>query len=484
MKRLNWRIIFHIMGLLLVINGLGMLLCLPWAWYYGERTMPSLLLASAIAGTIGLALWNGTRDHEPNIGKREGFLVVTMGWLFLTFSGAMPYLTTGAIPSFTDAFFESVSGYTTTGASILVDIEALPRSVLFWRSYTQWVGGMGIIVLTIAILPILGIGGMQLFMAESPGPTADKLHQRIKETAKRLWAVYVLLTGVETVALMLLDLDLFDALCHSFTTLATGGFSTRNASAAAFGPGVQYVITLFMFLAGVNFTLNYYLVKGRLKKPWANEEFRIYLLGVLLLAVICTGVVVGVTDTGLEQGFRESLFMVISVITTTGFVTADYTAWTPFLTTLFFVLLFVGGSSGSTSGGVKVIRFAVVIKNGVLELKRILHPRAMFPVRINGSAMNESVTFNILGFFLLYVTIFVFGAIVMTTLGHDLETAIGATATSLGNVGPGIGKVGPIDNFAWLDPASKFFLMALMLIGRLEIFTVLVLFTRAFWTDR
>ncbi|MCB0779196.1 MAG: TrkH family potassium uptake protein, partial [Flavobacteriales bacterium] len=214
MKRLNWRIIFHIMGLLLVINGLGMLLCLPWAWYYGERTMPSLLLASAIAGTIGLALWNGTRDHEPNIGKREGFLVVTMGWLFLTFSGAMPYLTTGAIPSFTDAFFESVSGYTTTGASILVDIEALPRSVLFWRSYTQWVGGMGIIVLTIAILPILGIGGMQLFMAESPGPTADKLHPRIKETAKRLWAVYVLLTGVETVALMLLDLDLFDALCH------------------------------------------------------------------------------------------------------------------------------------------------------------------------------------------------------------------------------------------------------------------------------
>ena len=207
-------------------------------------------------------------------------------------------------------------------------------------------------------------------------------------------------------------------------------------------------------------------------------------LAVLLLAVICTGVVVGVTDTGLEQGFRESLFMVISVITTTGFVTADYTAWTPFLTTLFFVLLFVGGSSGSTSGGVKVIRFAVVIKNGVLELKRILHPRAMFPVRINGSAMNESVTFNILGFFLLYVTIFVFGAIVMTTLGHDLETAIGATATSLGNVGPGIGKVGPVDNFAWLDPASKFFLMALMLIGRLEIFTVLVLFTRAFWTDR
>jgi trk system potassium uptake protein TrkH len=241
---------------------------------------------------------------------------------------------------------------------------------------------------------------------------------------------------------------------------------------------------LFMFLAGVNFTLNYFLIKGKVRQAWRNEEFRTYLFGVLFLSILTTVIVFGVSDNDLETSFRDSLFMIISVITTTGFVSADYTAWTPFLTTLFFVLLFVGGSSGSTAGGVKIVRFTVVFKNGLLELRRIMHPRAMFPVRINGTAMSEQITFNILGFFLLYITIFVFGAIVMTTLGLDLETAIGATATSLGNVGPGIGKVGPAYNFAWMNAPSKVFLAVLMLIGRLEIFTILVLFTRAFWSNR
>lgn len=483
MKRLNWRTIMHIMGLLLVINGLGMLLCLPWSLYFHDEQHTNILLSAGITLLAGGIVWSSTLRHEKTIGKREGFLVVTLGWLFLTLSGTLPYLLSASIPHFADAFFETVSGYTTTGASILTDIEVVPKSILFWRSYTQWVGGMGIIVLTIAILPILGIGGMQLFMAESPGPTADKLHPRIKETAKRLWAVYVLLTGLEVGALMLCDMDLFESVCHSLATLATGGFGTRNASIAAYGPEVQYVITFFMFLAGVNFTLNYYLIKGKFRLAWRNEEFRKYLIVIGILTVITTSIVFGVTTDGGEKSFRESLFMVVSVITTTGFVTADYTAWTPFLTTLFFVLLFVGASSGSTSGGIKLIRFTVVIKNGLLELKRILHPRALFPVRINGAAMPENITFNILGFFLLYITIFVFGSIVMTTLGLDLETAIGATATSLGNVGPGIGKVGPAFNFAWMNDPSKYFLSLLMLIGRLEIFTVLVLFTRAFWQD-
>ena len=484
MSTLNWRTVLHIIGLLMVINGIGMLLCLPWSIYYSDGATLALVLSAVTVMTLGGTIWSATLRHERSIGKREGFLVVAFGWLFLTLSGTLPYLFTGSIASFPDAFFESVSGYTTTGASILTDIEVLPKGVLFWRSFTQWVGGMGIIVLTIAVLPILGIGGMQMFMAESPGPTADKLHPRIKETAKRLWAVYVALTAAEMIALMFCGLDLFEAMNHSFTTMATGGFSTKNASAAAFGPAVQYVMILFMFLAGVNFTLNYFLIQGKVRQAWRNEEFRTYLFGVLFLALLTTVIVFGVSDNGLEQSFRDSLFMIISVITTTGFVSADYTAWTPFLTTLFFVLLFVGGSSGSTAGGVKIVRFTVVIKNGLLELRRIMHPRAMFPVRINGTAMSEQITFNILGFFLLYITIFVFGSIVMTTLGLDLETAIGATATSLGNVGPGIGKVGPVYNFAWMNAPSKVFLAILMLIGRLEIFTILVLFTRTFWSNR
>ncbi|MCB0793416.1 MAG: TrkH family potassium uptake protein [Flavobacteriales bacterium] len=484
MRSLNWRIILHIVGLLMVINAMGMLLCLPWSFHFDDGAWKGILFASAITLAIGGSIWSMTLGHEPSIGKREGFLVVTLGWLFLTLSGALPYLFTGSIPRFADAFFETVSGFTTTGASILTDIEALPRSILFWRSFTQWVGGMGIIVLTIAILPLLGIGGMQLFMAESPGPTADKIHPRIKETAKRMWAVYVLLTAVETGLLMFAEMDLFEALCHSFTTMATGGFSTRNASAAAFGPAVQYIMILFMFLAGVNFTLNYFLIRGNWRRVWPNEEFRTYLFSVLALALVTTLIVFGTTENDLEQSFRDGLFQIVSILTTTGFVTADYTAWTPFLTTLFFVLLFVGGSSGSTSGGVKIVRFTVVIKNGLLELRRILHPRAIFPVRLDKYALNESITFNILGFFLLYVTIFVFGSMVLSAMGFDLVTAIGATATSLGNVGPGIGGVGPMDNFAWISDPGKYFLALLMLIGRLEVFTVLVLFTRAFWTDR
>lgn len=484
MRSLNWRTILHIIGLLMVINGCGMLLCLPWSLYFMDGSSEGLLTSAVAVIAVGGAVWRATKDHERSIGKREGFLVVALGWLCLTLSGAVPYLVTGSIPHIADAIFESVSGYTTTGASILTDVEVIPKGILFWRSFTQWIGGMGIIVLTIAVLPILGIGGMQLFMAESPGPTADKIHPRIKETAKRLWAVYVLLTFAETVLLMYFDLDLFDAVCHSMTTMATGGFGTRNASTAAFTPAVQYVIIVFMFIAGVNFTLNYFLIRGRWGRVWPNEEFRTYLFGTLFFAVLTLSVLLGLGNGSVEKNFRESLFMVVSVITTTGFVNADYTAWTPFLTTLFLVLLFVGGSSGSTSGGIKMVRFTVVIKNGLLELKRILHPRALFPVRINGTAMPENVTFNILGFFLLYISTFVLGSIVMSAMGLDIESAIGATATSLGNVGPGIGKVGPMHNFAWLTDPAKLFLSLLMLIGRLEIFTVLVLFTPAFWTDR
>ncbi|MEZ4738964.1 MAG: potassium transporter TrkG [Flavobacteriales bacterium] len=472
------------MGLLLMINGVGMLLCLPWSMYFDDGQLLPILDSAGITILIGIIVWSSTWKHDKAIGKREGFLVVAMGWSVLTLSGTLPYMLSGSLAHFPDAVFETVSGFTTTGASVLVDIEVVPKSVLFWRSFTQWIGGMGIIVLTIAILPILGIGGMQLFMAESPGPTADKIHPRIKETAKRLWAVYVMLTIVETILLMVFGLDFFDSVCHAMTTMATGGFSTRNASAAAFPPSVQYIMILFMFLAGVNFTLNYFLIRGKWKKVWPNEEFRTYLYGVLGLSLVTAAIVYGVSESSAEQSLRDSLFMIVSVITTTGFVSADYTAWTPFLTTLFFVLLFVGGSSGSTSGGIKVVRFTVVIKNGLMELKRILHPRALFPVRINRMALPENVTFNILGFFLLYITTFVIGSIVMTTLGMDMVTAIGATATSLGNVGPGIGRVGPVDNFAWLTDAGKLFLSLLMLIGRLEIFTVLVLFTPAFWTDR
>lgn len=497
MRKLNTKIIFHIMGLLLLFNGGFMLIAALISFFYKDGVTQEISLAGLVSAVVGGLLMFLTKDHKREIKKREGYVVVTFGWLFMALSGTLPYLFTGSIPNLTNAFFETMSGYTTTGASILSDIEALPKGVLFWRSMTHWLGGMGIIVLAVAILPLLGIGGMQLFAAEAPGPSADKLHPRITDTAKRLWLIYVVYTIAETILLKLAGMNFFDAINHSLSTLSTGGFSTKNASVAYWNdaPLIQYIIIFFMFLAGTNFVLSYFAFKGRVQKVIKDEEFKFYSIFIAIFIIICTFIVYyeadfGVTDYHpqvlgeLESSFRHSVFQIIAVITTTGFVSADFTAWTPFLTVFFFGLMFVGGSAGSTAGGVKVVRHLIMVKNGLLEFKRTLHPHAIIPVRYNSKAVSKEIVFNVLAFFILYMLLFIIGALGLGILGLDFETAIGGAVSSLGNVGPAFGTLNPLANFGHLPGLAKWWCSFLMLLGRLELFTVLIVFTPFFWRNR
>ena len=480
--RFNYKVIGDILGILLLINGGFMALCLPISFYYGEQDWTAILTSSLITIGAGALLKYLTRNKKSKeLKKKDGYLIVTAGWIFMSIFGALPYIISGSIPDFSNAFFETISGYTTTGASILTDIEAVPNGILFWRSLTQWIGGMGIIVLALAILPFLGIGGMQLFVAEAPGITPDKLQPRIQETAKRLWFLYVGLTLAEAIALYVAGMGAFDAVNHSLTTMATGGFSTKNDSLQFAEPVIQYIVIFFMFLAGTSFTLTYFALKRNFKKVFKNEEFKVYLSFTVVITLIVTITLLVVSDEPFEASFRDALFQVVSLITTTGFVSADYTSWAPFLSVIFFILLFVGGSAGSTAGGVKVIRHIVLFKNSFLELKRQLHPSAIMPVRISGQAVEQSIVYNVLAFIMIYILVFLVGVTLLSTMNVDFNTAFGAVATSLGNVGPGIGDVGPLDNFSEMPTGGKWLLSALMLLGRLELFTVLMLLTPHFW---
>lgn len=483
--RFNIRVIADILGILLLINGGFMALCLPISLYYGEQDWVAILVSSLITLGSGFLLRFITRKNEhKELKKKDGYIIVTAGWVVLSLFGALPYLISGAIPNFSNAFFETMSGYTTTGASILTDIEAVSKGILFWRSLTQWIGGMGMIVLALAILPFLGIGGMQLFAAEAPGITPDKLQPRIQETAKRLWFLYVGLTLAEAIALYVAGMGAFDAVNHSLTTMATGGFSTTNDSMINDAPLIQYIVIFFMFLAGTSFTLTYFALKRKFNKIVKNEEFRVYVSFIAVITVVVTVALLVVKDQAFETSFREALFQVVSLITTTGFVSADYTSWAPFLSVLFFILLFVGGSAGSTAGGVKIIRHVVLFKNSFLELKRQLHPSAVMPVRISGKAVDQGIVYNVLAFIMIYILVFLVGVTLLSAMNVDFDTAFGAVATSLGNVGPGIGDVGPMNNFSAMPTAGKWLLSALMLLGRLELFTVLMLLSPHFWRKR
>jgi len=481
--KFNWKVLFNILGVLLMFNGGFMLLSLLVSFFYEQSSWKAILASAGVSFLTGILTWWATRKQEnKELRSKDGYLVVTLGWVLMSFFGSLPYVFSGTIPSYPDAFFESISGFTTTGATILTDIEAVSKDILFWRSLTQWIGGMGIIVLAVAILPILGIGGMQLFVAEAPGVTPDKLKPRIRDTAKRLWILYIGLTVLETILLMLGGMSFYEAINHGLTTMATGGFSPKNASIAYYdSPYLQYVIIVFMFLAGTSFSLTYFAFKGAFNKVWQNEEFRYYLFSVGIIILISTLAIFIVSDASLEKSFRDAAFQVISVISTTGFITADYTAWAPLLTVIFFLLMFIGASAGSTAGGVKIVRHIVLIKNSILEMKRQVHPSAIIPVRLNGKAITQDITFNVLAFFIIYITIFAIGSVVLALIGVDFMTSVGAVATSLGNIGPGFGTVGPVDNFAHLPAAAKWVLSFLMLLGRLELFTVLILFTPYFW---
>ena len=495
MSKLSHKVIIYIIGVLLLFNGGLMLMATVASWLMKDTVTFEMTVSAFVVMILGGFMMLISRNHEPQIHKREGYLIVTLGWVMMTLTGMIPYILTDTIEDLPSVFFETMSGYTATGSTILIDIESLPAGILFWRSMTHWIGGMGIIVLAIAILPLLGIGGMQLFTAEAPGPNSDKLHPRITDTAKRLWLIYVTLTIVETLLLYLAGMSVFDALNHAMSTMASGGFSTKNISLAHWNhlPWVHYIIMVFMFLAGSNFVLSYFAFTGKIKKVFQDDEFLTFAKFIFFFSMIVFAVLISQVDLGngsfdhpqvwgkTESSLRHSFFQVLAIVTTTGFVTADYTAWSPFMTIFFFGLMFLGGSAGSTSGGIKVVRHLLMIKSGFLEFKRALHPNAIIQSRYNGKVVSKEIIGNILGFFILYMISFIVGSLVFGFMGLDFENAVGVAASSLGNVGPAIGDFGPTSNYSQLPALGKYWSSFLMLMGRLELFTVLILFTPFFW---
>ncbi len=482
------RRVLNVVGLLQVFAGLSMVLSGLVSLLYRDGDSAGIFLASAITAVAGFLTYRFT-EAKGDITSREGFAIVTFAWTGAAVFGALPYLFTGTIDGFIPAVFESMSGFTTTGATVFTEIESLPHGILFWRSFTHWLGGMGIIVLAIAILPYLGVGGMQLFKAEVPGPTPERLRPRIAQTAKLLWYVYLGMTVLETVLLMLGGMDLFDASTHTFATLATGGFSTKNASIAHFqSPYIHYVLILFMYLAGVNFALHFRAVTGHLDY-FKDHEWRFFtgfllLATVALLALNLFGGTYPFTPGGVEEAFRDGLFQATAIGTTTGFVSADYELWVPAAQMVIFILFFTGGMAGSTGGSMKSIRVLLLLKQTGMELRKHLHPRAILLARVGRRAVKEDVLANVIGFVILYAFLFLAGAMALALLGVDFVTSLGASAASVGNIGPGFGDVGPTDNYGWMSNSALGVMSFLMLVGRLEIYTVLLLFHPETWKGR
>ena len=488
---MNIKTILNILAAMLGLTGVTMLLPALIAWGYNEPDLAGHLKSSAICVLIGLPVWFFTRKNR-SLNNKDGFAIVTLAWLLVALAGAQPFYLTGAIPNFTDAWFESMSGVTTTGATIIGNIEtlpnlvngieSLPHGVLFWRSFIQWIGGMGIIVFTIAILPLLGVGGVQLFKAEVPGPVADKIRPRINQTAKILWMVYVGFTFVQMLLLGLAGMPWFDSVCHAFTTMPTGGFSTQNASIAAYSnPLIHYIIIFFMFVAGVNFTLHFRAITGNYKVHLKDYEFRVYLSIICIATLLIFFNISSANSDWSHNSFLISLFESLAMLTGTGYANADYELWPFFSQHILLIIMFFGAMGGSTSGGMKITRIILLIKYAATETRRMLHARAIIPIRIGDRFISDEVVRNTLGFSLIYLSIFVLTAFVLTAFNLDLLSAIGASASAIGNVGPAFGAFGPTDSYALLHPIGKWMLTICMLLGRLEIFTIMVLFSRTFW---
>ena len=488
---MNIKTILNILAAMLALTGVTMLLPALIAWGYNEPDLVGHLKSSAICILIGLPVWFFTRKNR-SLNNKDGFAIVTLAWLLVALAGAQPFYLTGAIPNFTDAWFESMSGVTTTGATIIGNIEtlpnlvngieSLPHGVLFWRSFIQWIGGMGIIVFTIAILPLLGVGGVQLFKAEVPGPVADKIRPRINQTAKILWMVYVGFTFVQMLLLGLAGMPWFDSVCHAFTTMPTGGFSTQNASIAAYSnPLIHYIIIFFMFVAGVNFTLHFRAITGNYKVHLKDYEFRVYLSIICIATLLIFFNISSANSDWSHNSFLISLFESLAMLTGTGYANADYELWPFFSQHILLIIMFFGAMGGSTSGGMKITRIILLIKYAATETRRMLHARAIIPIRIGDRFISDEVVRNTLGFSLIYLSIFVLTSFVLTAFNLDLLSAIGASASAIGNVGPAFGAFGPTDNYALLHPIGKWMLTICMLLGRLEIFTIMVLFSRTFW---
>ncbi len=457
-----------------------MLTGIPFSLYFGDGDIPALLVSSGITAGVGFLLFRLTRvEHE--LRTRDGFAVVTFGWLLLSLFGTLPYLLSGSILSFTDAFFETISGFTTTGASILNDIEALPHGVLFWRSMTHWMGGMGIIVLSLAVLPLLGVGGMQLYKAEVAGPTTDKLTPRITQTAKILWGVYLLITVAEVVLLMVGGMSLFDALCIAFGTVASGGFAPTNTSIAAYPSAfIQWVIVFFMVVAGTNFALHYRFLIGQRTAYRRDREFHVF-IGSLVVASIIVGTSTFRIYPDWTEALRNTVFTVTSLQSSTGFASADYEQWSSLAQATLLLIMIVGGSAGSTSGGLKVVRAYLVFKYIGSEFTRIIHPQAVVPTRVHGIAVQREVMMNVLSYFALYMVTILTGFLAITATGLDWASSLSAVISCLGGVGPGMGQLGPFDNYSQVTVVGKWLLALLMLLGRLEFYSFLVLLTPVYW---
>lgn len=470
------------LGYLLLAIGLAMVFPLVVALIYGEGDAPAFVYGVLVTVAVGLGLVFFFRVPRTEIRAKEGYLIVTSSWVGMSLFGALPFVLSGAIENPVDAVFESMSGFTTTGASILTDIESLPHGVLFWRSMTHWIGGMGIIVLTVAILPFLGVGGMSLAKAELPGPVTDKLTPRMVETARILWGVYVLLSALEVILLLWGGMSLYDSLCHTFGTVATGGFSTKNASIGAYSsPYIQYVIVVFMALAGTNFTLHFHALRGRVGSYWKSGEFVLYFGATLFVVCVIMGELILVQEKNTELAFREAAFQAVSITTTTGYATSDYGTWSSLSQFLLLSLMVMGGMAGSTAGGIKVMRFQLLFQHVRLELRKLLHPQAILRVRLGDRVVADNIVSMVLSFMMIYALLVFAGTAVMTLMGMDLVSAGTAVVACLSNIGPGLGAVGPAENFSGVHPWGKVALTFLMLVGRLELYTVLVIFSRGYW---
>ncbi|MBN1826436.1 MAG: TrkH family potassium uptake protein [Candidatus Eisenbacteria bacterium] len=477
---MNIRSTCKMLGGLLLFLGVMLLTPIPFALFHRDGDWDSFVLSSALALAAGGFLFLFFR-REEEISYREGFGIVTFGWIAFALFGALPFVFSGAIPNMIDAFFESMPGFTTTGASVVTDFDGLSESIFFWRAMTHWLGGMGIIVLSIAILPFLGVGGMQLFEAEVPGPTADRLSPRIQTTAKLLWGVYFLLTFAETILLMTGGMDFHDAVCHAFATMATGGFSTRSASVGAYDSHyINGVITFFMVMAGANFSLHYMALRGRFRSYFRSQEFLFY-GGVLLVAFVAMAFLNRRIYPDAGTNASHAAFQVTSIMTTTGFATADFERWPVLGQYILITLMFLGGCAGSTGGGMKNVRVLLLVKHAYVQLFRLNHPRGVRILKLDGKAVPDAVMQSILGFFALYIGIFVVSSLLMAALGLDLITAGASVVACLSNIGPGLGEVGPTDHYAHVPAAGKLLLTLCMLLGRLELFTVLVLLFPSFW---
>ncbi len=479
---MRFGVVFRILGALISFLGLTMVFPILFSLYYQDGDLWALLLSASITAGAGVFLFLCFRKSTEEISHREGFGIVTLGWVSAALFGSLPYVFAGVLPNFVEAYFESMSGFTTTGATVLAAMEGVPRGVLFWRSLTHWLGGMGIIVLSIAILPLLGVGGMQLFKAEVPGPVADKLKPRVAETAKILWQVYMLISGVEALLLMFGGMNLFEALCHTFGTMATGGFSTKNISIGSYNKAYfDGIITIFMILAGTNFALHYQVLTGNLGAFHRNSEFRFYWMTLVGAMILVTLILWAQTYETLGTAFRYASFQVTSIMTTTGYTTADFERWPFFVQYILVLLMFIGGSAGSTGGGMKCMRILLLLKQGYRELFRIIHPHGVIPIRLGGRTVPQEVMQSVWGFFLLFILVFVLASVFMALLGLDLVSAFVSVAATINNIGPGLGMVGPMDNYRSIPYLGKWTLIFCMLIGRLELYTVIILLVPEFW---